>query len=260
VFEAEQPWPMPALEECKFYHSLDFPDGEKITGHWDIRTRFEQYIGGYQLSGKTVLDVGTASGFLSYSAEALGARVTAVDARHASEFDRIRFYDSLYHHDRMAWAEQWSDYWFRPLKNGFWYAWHKFNSRVEVIYAPVREFHLWDRRFDIVVAGAIVEHLSDPVAAITAFSRLANEAVIIAFTDVDDSDDLRMRAMNNWSDRNFDYTWWMLSRGLYQRVFENVGFEVEFVPASALNVPAFSNNLQVPSDVVRSTIIARRVK
>jgi hypothetical protein len=56
--------PTPARSECLFYHSMDFPDGESVAGVWDIRGQFDQYIGNYPISGKTVLDVGTASGFL----------------------------------------------------------------------------------------------------------------------------------------------------------------------------------------------------
>jgi hypothetical protein len=46
---------------------------------------------------------------------------------------------------------------------------------------------------------------------------LASEAVIIAFTQVVDSDQLFMDTANDWDRPQFDYTWWTLSRGLYKR-------------------------------------------
>lgn len=257
-FRPQRPWPAPLRDACAFYHSLDFPDGETVTGHWDLRGRFEAYVGGCPLSGKSVLDVGTASGFLAFSAEAAGARVTAFDARDATEFDRIPFHDSLHHRDRAAWAARWDELWFRPLRNGFWYAWHKYRSRVEVVYAPLRDLPCWERRFDVVIAGAIVEHLADPVSAIAALARLANEALVLAFTDVADSDELLMRPMTDWTDRALDHGWWMLSRGLYRRLFENLGFEVEFRRGTAVNNPAFTNRHAAPVEVERPTIVARR--
>src|SRR5215471_20475326 len=88
----EKPWPMPARSECGWYHSMDFPNGESVVGEWDIRGRFDQYIGNYPVAGKTVLDVGTASGFLAFEAERRGAKgATAIDARYPTDLDRIPF-------------------------------------------------------------------------------------------------------------------------------------------------------------------------
>ncbi len=50
---------------------------------------------------------------------------------------------------------------------------HKFNSRAKCVYAPMPELYEWrEQSFDVVMAGAIVEHLSDPVYAIGAWARL----------------------------------------------------------------------------------------
>jgi hypothetical protein len=257
-FDPEPPWPMPVRGDCEFYHSLDFPDGETVDGNWDIRGRFDDYIGRYPLAGKSVLDVGTASGFLAFSAEQRGARVSALDVRHAAEFVRLPFQDSPYYRDRLAWAEQWQTRQLLPRKRGFWYAWYKYKSAVEVHYLPLERLPLWPRRFDIVIAGAIVEHLADPISAIGTFARLADEAVIIAFTPVHESDDLAMHVLNGWIDPQLDYSWWMLSRGLYRRVFENLGFSVEFKQSSALNVASRHFELPTPQEHIRLTIVARR--
>jgi hypothetical protein len=89
--------------------------------------------------------------------------------------------------------------------------------------------------FDIVTAGAIIEHLSDPVYSIGAWAKVAREAVIIQFTNVVDTDELCMTPMTSWKDSNVYYAWWMLSRGLYVRAFDNVGFDVEFAVSEAQN-------------------------
>jgi hypothetical protein len=91
-------------------------------------------------------------------------------------------------------------------------------------------------------------------------ARLANDAVIIAFTDVHDSEELIMRANGDWSNPVWDYEWWTLSRGLYRRVFENVGFDIEIVSSRAIANPHPFSDASAPQDITRPTIIVRRMR
>lgn len=67
---------------------MSFNDSEQAIGAPDIRGLFDQYIGDYALVGKTVLDVGTASGFIAFDAEKTGALVTALEHRDVAGFLR----------------------------------------------------------------------------------------------------------------------------------------------------------------------------
>ena len=253
-FSAVQPWPMPDKSDCIFYHTMEFADEPVIPGGWDIRGHFAGYIGGYDIAGKTLLDVGTASGFLSFEAEKAGATVTSLEARSGEDFTQVPHVNSGYLSDRSAFVSE-TDEILRKLKNSYWYGWHKTSSRAEVVYAPINSVGTWDRRFDVVLAGAITEHLSDPVTAIGNLSVLAREAVIIAFDPVVDSDEMTLTAGPNWlhlAPRQ-DHTWYFLSRGLYRRVFENLGFDVRFENAWA--APLFSGDTR-PTQ--RTTVIATR--
>ena len=68
------------LADCYFYHTMELPGLGVQHGHWDLRGRFADYVGGVEVKGKSVLDIGTATGFLSFEAERLGAaRVVSFD-------------------------------------------------------------------------------------------------------------------------------------------------------------------------------------
>jgi len=193
------PRDLPEKQSCYFYHSIDLPEGESIGGAWDIRGRFSQYIGGCDLRGRTVFDVGTAGGFLSFSSELEGAAaVTALEVPSLFNQTRVPFAGREYVLNKREWALK-NDSGLERAKNGFWYCWHKLNSSVRVCYNTLDDLYSVDERFDVVLAGALLEHLGDPVSAIGAICRLARETAIIAFTPVDiHAENAYLRPLVEW--------------------------------------------------------------
>jgi hypothetical protein len=62
------------VSACFFYHTMDLPGVGVVHGEWDLRDSFDEYIGGgVGVRGKRVLDVGAASGFVTFSLEQRGA-------------------------------------------------------------------------------------------------------------------------------------------------------------------------------------------
>ena len=85
-----------------------------IRAHWDLRGRFDEYIGGVDVAGKSVLDIGTATGFLSFEAEKRGARVVSFDMEKGSQQTFLPFKDKPYYSDHDRWAKSTA----RKLKSG----------------------------------------------------------------------------------------------------------------------------------------------
>src|SRR5437762_8211882 len=86
-----------SLDDCFFYHTIDLPEFGLVRGQWDLRGRFDDYLGGVSVAGKSVLDVGTATGFLSFESERLGAsRVVSCDMGDARQQTFIPFKDKPY--------------------------------------------------------------------------------------------------------------------------------------------------------------------
>lgn len=245
----------PTLSDCFFYHAYDLDDGSTVCGPgaaFDIRGRFEEYIGGYDLCGKTVLDFGTASGFLAFSAEKAGAKVTAFETSSFYYQDRVPHDDYLYVTDKMAWAAE-LDTGFKQMHNSWWYMWHHLNSSVDIVYGSLEDLILTTEQFDVVIAGAVMEHIGDPVTALGVLARLAKGVVIIAFTPVFWDEDEYMKPLVPWTNKDNSFVWWGLSKGLYDRILTNLGFEIEYKQVSFDRVDG-----EQRTSIPRQTIIAKK--
>lgn len=171
----------PKVEDCDFYHTVDLPNGEHHDGHWDIRELFDVYTGRVPLNGKTFLDVGTASGFLSFSAEKAGATVTSFDASESTPLIPIPWVENGTQ-DNVCCCGKTLD----RVQNSYWYCHKAFSSKAKVIYRDVHKIADDMGQFDVVIAGCILLHLVDPIGALMAIARRAKDTLII--TDLDPYD------------------------------------------------------------------------
>jgi hypothetical protein len=84
----------PAIEnlaDCYFYHSTDIPGHGFVRGEWDLRPGIDAYLGHFDFRGKRVLDIGAASGFLSFHMEKRGADVVSYDLSEKGAWDIVPF-------------------------------------------------------------------------------------------------------------------------------------------------------------------------
>jgi len=213
------------LGDCFFYHTMDLPGFGEVKGHWDLRGRFDDYIGGVDLKGKTVLDVGTATGFLSFEAEKRGAaRVLSFDISDPRQQTFLPFKDNLYCRDPDGWAatsgteiEQW--------KNAYWLCHRLLDSRAEVFYGNIYDLPKELGQFDIAIVGAVLEHLSDQVTALASIARLTKEKMIV-ITPLLETEDRIARFAGSADHPEDDFTWWTYSVGVYREVFRMLGFTI----------------------------------
>lgn len=66
--------------ECMFYHTVDLPGFGTVKGFWDLRGKEAEYLGYVNFQGKKVLEIGPASGGLTFFMEKSGAEVVSLEA------------------------------------------------------------------------------------------------------------------------------------------------------------------------------------
>jgi len=166
-----------SLNECYFYHTMDVPGHGTVEGEWDLRGAIGPYLGNFDFEGKRVLDVGAASGILSFNIEHQGAEVVSFDLSDEFDWDIVPFRSNDWEasrRDRRAHL--------RRINNGYWFCHKAFGSRAQMVNGVAYDIPESIGPVDVAVFGSILLHLRDPFLVLESGARLAQEAMIV--TDV----------------------------------------------------------------------------
>ena len=123
TFRFAEPIAVDSPEGTFFYHVTELP-GFGIIEHptsWDLRGRFADYTGGVEVRGRSFLDVGAGSGFLSFESEKQGAEVIGFDAEHAGQLQFVPY---------AGIPEQSPAYAFEPMRRAYWLSHRSLGSHV----------------------------------------------------------------------------------------------------------------------------------
>ncbi|HUA53752.1 MAG TPA: hypothetical protein VMB81_16385 [Candidatus Sulfotelmatobacter sp.] len=208
---------------CIFYHTMDLPGFGHIRGNWDLRESFGRYTGGVDFSGRSTLDVGTASGFLSFEAERRGADVVSFDSESLETHHGVPYLDVRRQHGVPP-AENLD---FEGLRNAYWLAHRALGSKVRCFYGDVYQLPDELGEFDIVLACSIFIHLRDPVAALTSITARCRNTLVI--TDGMTVSDLPVAVFLGYHDNPAHHpnnTWWQYTTMLYSQILRILGFEI----------------------------------
>jgi SAM-dependent methyltransferase len=215
-----QPRMVTDLSQCLFYHVMDLPGGQSARGNWDLRDNFEKYTAHVPFARRRVLDVGTASGFLSFEAEKRGAEVVSFDSASPNLHTGVPFLEVR----RRGGTATEDD--FEGIRNAYWYAHRAYGSRAKCYYGDV--YNLPDElgEFDIVLVGAILCHLRDPVGALTSITRRCRHVLVITDVIVESPESFMSFVPRPSASVGHHNTWWHLSLGFYGVILEILGFKI----------------------------------
>jgi SAM-dependent methyltransferase len=202
------------LNECWFYHVMDLPELGTVNhfGSWDLRGRFDEYVGHTDLSGKTLVDVGCASGFLSFEAEKRGAIVTSFDVDTGDAVNIDPKTDAAAKRLEVI-----------KMQNGYRLAHQLVKSKARIVYGDARELSRYVGPHDVVLIGQMLVHVRDPLAVIEQACKVAQESIVIAEGSWEAEEPVARFFGAQFPGTN---AWWHLSTGLYRDVLSLFGFEL----------------------------------
>jgi SAM-dependent methyltransferase len=211
-----------SLEECAFYHYMDLPGVGEVGDHWDLRKTIEQYFGGFDFRGKRALDVGSASGYLTFEMEKRGASVVSFDIADGAEWNTVPFADPSFDEKKLQADLAWH---INRIQNAYWYAHRALGSKAQAYYGDIYAFPEGLGIFDVVMFGMVLPHLRDPFKALQQASRLSREWVIITQQSVKSAEPT-MLFLPDPETRADAITWWVASEGCVERMLKVLGFEL----------------------------------
>ncbi len=213
-------------EDCFFYHVCDVPGVGQVGGHWDLRSNINDYLGRFDFGGKSVLDVGTASGFLTFEMEKRGADVVSFDVGSASLTQIVP-----YHNDPCPWEELIAsqEIGFERLKNSYWFCHERFESSARAYYGDVNNLPSFLGPFDVVMVGMCLPHIRDPLGALQSVAARSRDAVIITQQTLQEKRPIMQMIPPPIPEdiEHLRYAWWLLSDGCITNFMTIMGFRLE---------------------------------
>lgn len=246
----ERPWPKPDLSACRFYHSIGLPSGQTIAGDWDLRSKLSQYIGNVDVAGSRVLDMGAATGAVSFHLEQAGATVISADVASAIQYTKVPYFDDPCVVSPKKWLVQ-AESGLRAMKNSYWYLWHEFNSSCAVYYGDLINVSRDIGSFNVGFLGQILVHNRDPLGLLQAVASRTTETLIVS-EGMDQRTDRNISFMPNVAAGVRPHGWFRFSVGALTEFIELMGFKVRSVTTEYY--PNLVRKLETPI----TTIVADR--
>jgi tRNA (mo5U34)-methyltransferase len=195
-----------------WYHTIELPGGVTTPGIYDHRPYVAAYGLPPDLHGKTVLDVGAASGFFTFEFERRGAAVTATD------LPTWRAHDFGAQYEPELAPDQAEAYLHEP----FLFARRARGSRAARTLTSIYDISPESTgTFDLVFCGSVLIHLSDPATALRRLQSVTREAAIISTVihPLDSPDPVALFSGHLRGD-----TWWAPNRAGFEALVRSAGF------------------------------------
>ena len=207
-------------EDCDWYHTFELSNGEVVQGAWDLRGAENDYLGQVSFASKRVLEVGPASGYLTFHMERSGAEVVAFEAGFDVPVDLLPVLGRDMREEQMTLMRH-----VDRVHNAWWFVHRDYGSTAKLVHGPVYEMPGDLGTFDIAVFGAILLHLRDPFGALAEAARRTREALVVTDLVQDTVEPPESNVMRFAPLAPHEITnWWAIYPGAVVSMLARLGF------------------------------------
>ena len=143
-------------KNCYFYHVQEIPGLDKPTkGLFDLRKNIDQLLGNCTFKNKKVLELGPASGFITFYLESLGAKITCIDLSVKKDtMDTVP-------HANVNWKKRQTEMMKEVSKtrNAFWFAHKQHKSKCKFLETHINNLPKSTPMHNYGLASTVLLHL-----------------------------------------------------------------------------------------------------
>jgi O-methyltransferase len=209
------------LTDFVWYHAFELPDGTVLPGAWDLRGHESNYLGGVDLAGKRVLELGPATGALTFYMERMGAEVVSFEAGFDVPIDTL----PVQGQDQFAARQQVMQETIDRNHDGWWHLHRMLGSSAKFVQGNIYDMPADLGTFDVTVVGAILLHLREPWGALSQAARRTTETMIVTEPLQDDLHPPESNIMRFSPSAEHHLTnWWSIYPGAVVSMLARLGF------------------------------------
>ncbi|HYN98151.1 MAG TPA: methyltransferase domain-containing protein [Actinomycetota bacterium] len=250
----------PPIELCYFYHYMDLPEVGEVGTGWDLRDTVDDYLGNLDFKGKRVLDVGTASGFLTFAMEDRGAEVVSFDMAEGDQWNVVPFQGEKY---RTKLITETTSYMNTAVRNAYWFAHRRVGSKAKAFYGDLYALPEGLGPFDVAIVGMILPHLRDPFLALQNVCALRPKQVVVTqqcpLGDQPHALFMPDPAADPASSEIY-FAWWVLTEQCLVNMLAVLGYRVVSIKRSMHRCRARTEDEAPPPPVPRSRFARRKAE
>jgi Methyltransferase domain len=215
------PHDVQGVEDCFYYHVMDLPGHGTVGGGWDLREGVNEYLGNIEVSGKRVLEIGPASGFLTAHLESHGAEVVGVELSEEEEWEVATSHRLTSKRIEAIHARR--DRHRQLLRNSFWFTYKVFGLSARLHYGNAYSLPSELGRFDISLLASVLLHARDPLRIIQQCAGLTGEAIVIVERHHPELEGSIARLVPS-AEMDVSDIWWDFSQGYFVQFLGLLGF------------------------------------
>jgi hypothetical protein len=209
------------LSDFTWYHTTELPDGRVLPGAWDLRGHEADYLGGVDLAGRRVLELGPATGYLTYFMERQGAEVVAFEAGFDVPIDTLPVQGRDDPEGRLRVMQDTID----RNHSAWWYLHRAFGSSAKFVQGNIYDMPTDLGAFDVTLVGAILLHLREPWGALSQAAARTKDVMIVVEPLQDDLHPPESNIMRFSPSAEHHVTnWWSIYPGAVVSMLSRLGF------------------------------------
>ncbi len=209
------------LEDFVWYHAFELPDGRVLPGAWDLRGHEAAYLGGVDFAGKRVLELGPATGYLTFYMERMGAEVVSFEAGFDVSIDMLPVKGQDNREGLLQVMQDTID----RNHDAWWYLHRTLGSSAKFVQGNIYDMPADLGTFDITLVGAILLHLREPWGALSQAAQRTTETMIVTEPLQDDAQPPESNIMRFSPSAEHHVTnWWSIYPGAVTSMLARLGF------------------------------------